>query len=81
MDHLNKGLKRKELKELLKCFTEYLRHKKYLAKTRLTLHPECPCCFHPEENIFHILSCKERDQMSVEDFINEVKKSFKGVKN
>ena len=79
---LKKALKKKRAKgALLKMLHGVSPTQQYLTKIRLTSHPECPCCHHPEEDVFHILSCKERDQMAVEDFISTVRKSFKGVQN
>ena len=80
MTIIKKVLKKKRAKgALLKMLHGVSPTQQYLAKIPLTLHPECSCCL--QEIIFHILSCKERDQMAVEDFINTVRKSFKGVKN
>ena len=79
---LKKALKKKRAKgALLKMLHGVSPTQQYLTKIRLTSHPECPCCHHPEEDVFHILSCKERDQMAVEDFISTVKKLFKGIQN
>ena len=47
---------------------------------RLTRHPVCPRCSSKDEDVFHILSCKERSKTAASVFAAKVTKSMEGFK-
>jgi hypothetical protein len=50
---------------------------KHMAKIILISHPECPCCSKAEEDIFHILNCRERSHKVVATFTEAIKRNGK----
>jgi len=79
---LKKALIKKRAKgALLKMLHGVCPTQKHMTKIRLTSHPECPCCSEAEEDIFHILNCRERSHEVVATFTEVIKKKGKAIQD
>jgi zinc-binding in reverse transcriptase len=79
---IKKTIKKKRAKSaLLKMLHGVTPTKKHLTKIGLTVHSECLCCRHQDEDIFHLLACKVRAHTAEEVFLQKIKKSYKDLNN